>query len=345
MAGASYRGGMAGFRRGAVATVAAVLCCVPLVAAPAGGGVEAGAPDPPVVGSRTRTFVDRSRPTPADAIAGITPSATRRLPTTFYYPARGSAADAAPAGGGPVPGARPARGRYPLVLFSPGSPGTAKDYEVLLAGWAAAGYVVAALQYPISSLAGPDAAAWADLPAQSDDARFVLRRVLRLDARKAGIPEVDVDRIAVAGHSFGGATALSLVSKCCRDARVGAVVVLAGVAEPVSGPKLRRPRGPAFFVHARYDRAVPYAPAAALCATVSGPKRLLTVEDARGLRAHVDPYLGDDRSGTVVRAAVVDFLDGYVLGKRAARDRLDRAGAGTTVGAVSRCPAPTTARA
>ena len=319
--------------------VAAVLGGLLVVASPAGAAPGAGAGvtrvrSTPAVGVRTVRFVDRSRPTPADAIAGIAPAPTRTLPTTIYYPARGAAG----VGGAPVADAPPARGSHPLVLFNPGSPGTPEDYAVLLADWAAHGYVVAAPTFPVSSVAGPDAAAWADLPAQTKDARFVLGKVLALDPAKTGIPEIDADHIAAAGHSFGGATALSLVSRCCRDGRVDAAVILAGVTETVSGPALRDVRGPVLFVHARADRAVQYTPTVKVCARAGTPKRLLTVEEVRGLRAHVVPYLGtDDPYSAVVRPAIVDFLDGYLRDRAPARARVDRAGRGTTGGAVTRC--------
>ena len=312
-----------------------------LVAAAAGGPGTASAVGEPgardadgvrPVGTLTRMFVDRSRRTPADVSAGIPPARERVLPTTIYYPARGSP-------GTVTERAKPARGRYPLVLFSPGAPGTPHDYEVLLADWAAHGYVVVAPTFPISSVAGPDAAAWKDLPAQTKDVRFVLDRVLALDPHRAGTARIDDERIAVAGHSFGGATALSLVSRCCRDHRFDAVVALAAVAETEHGPALKRPVGPILFVHAEGDRAVPYRDAAGLCRTAEGRRRFLTVKEIRGLRAHVDPYVGDDRYAAVVRPAIVDFLDGYLRGEAAARRRLDRAGAGTTVATMSRCPA------
>lgn len=301
-------------------------------AAAADGSAGSDAARP--AGVVTRTFVDRTRKTPADASAAITPSPTRVLPTTIYYPARGTAT-----AGTVTPGAKPARGEHPLILFSPGSPGTPEDYETLLADWAAHGYVVAALEFPVSSVAGPDDVAWKDLPQQTKDARFVLGRVLDLDPAKVGIPEIDGERIAAAGHSFGGATALSLASKCCRDDRVDATVALAAVAETIDGPALRHPQGPLLFVHARGDRAVSYTAAATLCAQAGTPKRLLTVEEIRGLRAHVNPYLGGDQYAALVRPAILDFLDGYLRGDRAALARLDRAGGGTTTGAVTRCRA------
>jgi dienelactone hydrolase len=323
-------------RFGAVAVVAASV--VATLAGPAPASIARrvrAASAPGAVGVRTEEFVDRTRPTPADVVAGILPVTERRLPTTIYYPARGKAGP----DGAAVPDARPRGGRHPLVLFAGGAPGTPTDYAPLLEDWAKAGYVVAAPQFPISSLAGPDDVAWSDLPRQTGDARFVLRRVLALDASRAGIPEIDAEHIAVAGHSLGGATALSLVARCCRSKHVDVVLVLAGVTDPAAGPALTGLRGPAFFVHARNDRAVPYGPARDTCSTVEGWKRILTVEDLRGVRAHVTPYLGDDQYAAIVRPATVDFLDGYLRDRAAARDRLARAGAGTTDAKLTRCRA------
>lgn len=284
------------------------------------------------VGVTTRTFVDRSRRTPSDPVAGIPPARRRVLPTTIYYPARRGGVP-----GAVTPGAPPVRGRRPLVLFSPGAPGFPADYEVLLADWAAHGYVVAAVEFPVSSVSGPDPVAWKDLPAQTGDVREVLDALLDLDPARSGVPPIDEGRIAAAGHSFGGATALSLASPCCRDERVRAVVALAAVTDTEHGPRLRRPTGPVLFVHARNDRLVPYAAAAATCRRARAPKRFLTIEGIRGLRAHVAPYVGDDEYSDVVRPAIVDFLDGYVRGDASARGRLDAAGAGTAVAAVGRC--------
>lgn len=299
------------------------------------------------VGVVVRAFTDRSRRTPADPPAAITPSARRVLPTTIYYPARG---DAAP--GALTPAAKPARRSFPLVLFAPGAPGTPEDYERLLVDWAAHGYVVAGIEFPVSSVAGPDDVAWEDLPAQTDDAEFVLDRVLALDPDKVGIPGIDEDRVAVAGHSFGGATALSLVSKCCRDDRLDAVVLLAPKTRTEDGPRLEKPSGPVLFVHARKDRAVPYRESARKCAATRSPKRLLTVEEIRGLRAHVVPFVGaDDAYSAVVRPAIVDFLDGWVRNRRSARARFDATGADATgadpeLAVVTRCrPEATSASA
>lgn len=322
--------------RGAVALVAVVVVgAMPSgLTGPAGASARGAAGDPAPVGVVTRTFVDRDRRTPADASAGILAAPRRTLPTTIYYPARGALEP-----GSITPDAKPARGAHPLVLFNPGSPGTPEDYEVLLADWAAHGYVVAAIEFPISSVAGPDDAAWKDLPAQTKDARFVLDEVLALDAERVGIPEIDDEHIAVAGHSFGGATALSLASKCCRDDRIDAVLALAAVTVTNDGPALKGTEGPILFVHARSDRAVSWTQAVAQCRKTAAPKRFLTVEEIRGLRAHVIPFIGQgDDYSAVVRPAMVDFLDGSLRDRKAARARLERAGAGTEVASLTRCP-------
>jgi dienelactone hydrolase len=317
-------------RRWAIAALTVLLTPVASTAA------ASGASEPAAVGVRTMTFVDRSRSTPADLVAGITPASERRLPTTIYYPARGEPA----ADGEATRGARPRGGRYPIVLFAGGAPGVPADYAPLLQDWAAAGYVVVAPAFPVSSFAGPDDVAYADLPHQSGDVRFVLRRVLELDGDKAGLPSLDARRIAVAGHSLGGQTALSLVAKCCRESRVDVALVLAGVTDASDGPPLKKLRGPVLFVHARNDRAVPYEPTLDTCTTVAGWRRMLTVEDVRGIRAHSGPYVGDDNDAAIVRTAMVDFLDGALRGDDGARRRLRRVGADTDTVALSRCVAP-----
>jgi dienelactone hydrolase len=313
----------------AIAAIADAVGVIP--AAPPSAAAE-----PPAVGVHTMTFVDKTRATPADVVAGITPADERRLPTTIYYPAKRKVS----ADGEATRDAPPRGGRYPIVLFAGGAPSEPSDYASLLQDWAAAGYVVVAPQFPVSSYAGPDDVAYADLPRQSGDFRFVLKRVLALDAKKAGIPNVDGGRIAVAGHSFGGQTALSLVAKCCREPKVDAALVLAGVTNAPDGPPLQKLRGPALFVHARNDRAVAYTPTLETCASVGGWKRMLTVEDLRGLRAHLEPYVGDGESSEIVRPATVDFLDGRLRDDAAARRRLSRAGAGSDVAGMSRCRAP-----
>ena len=72
-------------RLGVLVVGALAFTVVPAAPAPA-------ASEPPAVGMHTESFVDHSRATPADVVAGITPENERRLPTTIFYPARGKPA-------------------------------------------------------------------------------------------------------------------------------------------------------------------------------------------------------------------------------------------------------------
>jgi len=83
-------------RRLGVLVVAAVAAVV-LPSIPARAASATGA-----VGVQTESFVDHSRSTPADVVAGITPEHERRLPTTIFYPAQGKAAADGDADGGGV---------------------------------------------------------------------------------------------------------------------------------------------------------------------------------------------------------------------------------------------------
>jgi len=117
-------------------------------------------------------------------------------------------------------GAEPARGRHPVVLLSPGL-GVPVALETLLAeDLASHGYAVVAIEqtyevpvvFPGGRLVMPSGiSSEADvsrvLQVRLADARFVLRRLARLPLADA----FDLERIAMVGHSLGGATAGSLM--------------------------------------------------------------------------------------------------------------------------------------
>ena len=281
------------------------------------------------VGMRVLALEDTSRRTPADP-KGQTPvraSDSRALPTTVYYPTR-SAPSGDPFAGGSLDDAPPAPGRFPVILFSHGSPGAPSDYAWTLARWASEGYVVVAPTYPVSSLSGPDRAASADQRDQVRDARFVLGRVLALDrvpVAAGGLGGMlDGRRVAAAGHSLGGFTTLALVSDCCRDPRVDAAVVLAGVAVNQLGPEVRHPAGPILFAHAPLDIAVPYQHSRYSYAHAGDPKYLLEIDlPIGGVASHILPFAPAGGSYAIGVARVVDdFLARYLGGDRSARARM-----------------------
>ena len=100
---------------------------------------------PYAVGVRTETFVDSSRPT--DPSNGAPGKPSRTLRTLVLYPAQGEASDR------DVPDAPPAAeaAPFPLIEFSHGFTASGPAYTLLLRQFAAAGYVVAAPTFPLSS--------------------------------------------------------------------------------------------------------------------------------------------------------------------------------------------------
>ncbi len=249
---------------------------------------------PYTVGSTVHEWTDRDRPEPATP----DPADRRRMAATLWYPARDAPSDAdrAPYLGrtereagivaaamatdaglpgfllGSVPRARtravpdapPAAGRFPVVLFSPGSGGVRTQNTGWAEELAGRGYVVAAVDHLHDSaavvLAGGEvvrsrmpaayAEAWASADPAAEDrvtAEFValraadlsstLTRLGRLDRGEVGGPlagRLDVDRAAVTGHSFGGATALTVAG---ADPRFDAAVDLdGGLGVPLERP-------------------------------------------------------------------------------------------------------------
>ncbi len=115
-----------------------------------GDGATANVPDAALsgpVGVTTRTFIDTTRPTPANGTAAAQTS--RTLVTEIWYPT--SATGISPIRDAPLaPG-----GPYPLVLFVHGSSSGRTVSTFLTIALAQAGYVVAAADFPLTALSTP----------------------------------------------------------------------------------------------------------------------------------------------------------------------------------------------
>jgi predicted dienelactone hydrolase len=152
-------------------------------------------------------------------------------------------------------------GRFPLVLFSPGSGGTRTQNTAWAEELASHGYVVAALDHPYDSAAvvltdgrtihartvssgnrdkdAVLAAGWTAVRAA--DLSFVLTQLDRLDTGRITDPltgRLDTSRVAVTGHSMGGAAALQAAR---RDHRFDAVIDLDGYPHGPTSPALSQP--------------------------------------------------------------------------------------------------------
>jgi len=311
---------------------AAAWAALAVLAAACGGGSGSDGADGAArsagqfaVGTRFETLVDETRGT--EGREGVDPKPTRTFETVVYYPATGES------GGDPRPGAPAAAtgGGFPLVVFSHGS-GVSSPvrYDLLFRYWAAAGYVVVAPKYPISSTSLPDNSA--DVVSQPADISFLISEFLR---RSPGL--VDASRIAAAGHSLGGVMTMGAVfNRCCLDPRIRAGIVLAGgkSAFPDDG-WFAGIRTPLLVVHGDDDRIVRIAAGQEVFTSAPAPKAMLTVFGGD----HNRPYggaltttenaerLGATAGGptAIVNQTVVAFLDRYVKDRpRALTDLAER---------------------
>ncbi len=126
--------------------------------------------------------------------------------------------------------------RLPVVLFSPGTGVSRPHYSGLAADLASHGYLVAVLdhpgedqpvEFPDGSIVQPvpadsEEAEAARLPVRIADIRAARALLARLDAEPGGRMHkaLDLGRVALAGHSFGGATAAEAM-RLDRGVRAG----------------------------------------------------------------------------------------------------------------------------
>jgi dienelactone hydrolase len=241
------------------------------------------------VGISSFTFVDESRPTPANATQPGSP--TRTLSVRVWYPAVAPSADEArdddfssvpdPSPSFDAPPATGA-GPFPLIVFGHGLGGVPAVYGDLLESWAAAGFVVAAPAFPLSnenSPGGPDAG---DVSNQPGDVSAVITEALTLSSSAEGrvlAGMIDGEHIGVAGHSNGGITTAGLIGQsCCFDDRVDAAIIIAGTSQLFPGGTFDWSRTPPLLVmHGEDDTLIPLDEGKRLFNNARSPKGLFTL--------------------------------------------------------------------
>ena len=148
---------------------------------------------------------------------------------------------------------RPGRHRFPLVVLSPGLGASRATLTGLAEELASRGYVVAGIDhtYEAAGISFPDGRVATCLvcedPApiaakittgRARDVSFVLNRLLARHSAWSGGEAIDPARIAMAGHSIGGASALTTM---LTDHRVDAGADLDGTFHPAPTRPLHRP--------------------------------------------------------------------------------------------------------
>ncbi|MGW3988126.1 alpha/beta hydrolase family protein [Streptomyces sp. NPDC004830] len=320
---------------------------------------------PRAVGSSVLHLVDRSRPDP-----WVPEADGRELMVTLHYPASARHTRGRPAPyatreearlllkgvsvEGPVVrqvararthsqvDVRPAPGRHPLVVLSPGFGLPRFTLTGLAVDLASRGYVVASLDhaYESSGTSVPggrtltcvactvmDGNDWADgrlvTAARAADTRFVLDRLTGSRPAWRYASAIDRTRIGMAGHSIGGASALSAMA---TDRRIDAGVNMDGTfwdTVPADGLG-----GRPFLVLGTDEFHRPGGEDTSWDTTwtaLNGEKHWLTVDGADHLGFSDAPVLLDhlglpggdlpaDRAVAVTRAYVAAFFDEHLRG-------------------------------
>src|SRR5262245_10140975 len=251
-------------------------------------------------GLRQLTFTEPARTGPTGAQLG-----QRSLLTNIRYPLASQPA-----------AARPARGPLPLIVFGPGFQYCDHSYADLLRSWASAGYVVAAVNFPLSDCLTGAAATETDLVNQPGDISYVITSMLRLSKARHGpfAGRLNPRQVAIAGQSDGGDTVAAVAANtCCTDHRVAAVAVFSGAQWPLMpGPFFTRRPAPMLFTQGSADTV--NLPGCSAAMYQADPARARYYLDLFGAD-HTGPYWGVTRYERIVAPVTLAFFDRYVLGQ------------------------------
>ncbi len=315
-----------------VLLLAVVLAPCVTTLAPTSAGATPDRHGPFAVGAQIETFVDTTRPIPANGDVPESPS--RTIDVLIVYPARGepnrvdlqgapTPADLVAAVGDPDPvkGA----GRFPLVVYAHGFGGgyVLPFFQPL----AEAGYVVVAPRFPLTRFDAPGGPQRLDYVDQPGDVSFVISEMLDLPRRHRDLQRIiDPKAVGVTGSSLGASTVLGVgFNSCCQDRRIKAAVSIAGVARLPYGNGREFPgeRVPLLVIHGTADASAPYDASVQLFADAPTRKFFVTLDGA----PHIRPGVGFGPPWEEVAVnAQIDFFDRYLKSDDAALRRLQRHG-------------------
>lgn len=162
-------------------------------------------------------------------------------------------------------------GPWPVVIFSPGYGAPRSAYTALLTRLASRGFVVLALDHPYEAAVtelengkvvgpierfianDPDRTGYMSLQlaVRTADVRYVLDKLAEPGALKFPLAgQLDASRVAVVGHSFGGATAAAALDV---DPRVAVAVNIDGT--PYGDLPNHKLKGPFLLLQSDYDES------------------------------------------------------------------------------------------
>ncbi|MFU8814309.1 MAG: alpha/beta hydrolase family protein [Pseudomonadales bacterium] len=213
------------------------------------------------VSSQPIALVDTSRPTkPNGDFEGST---HRALNGVVWYPA--------------TQGHRP----FPLIVYSHGFMSSVAEPEYLVDFLVPKGYVVVAVDYPLSHGGAPGGPTVSDVINQPGDVSFVIDAML---ARNADALDdlhglLDPLRIAAVGLSLGGLTTqLAAFHRDVRDPRLGAAVSIAGPSAFLAPGFFQTTDIPFMMIAGSADAIIPYQANAAPIVSKAGSSLLVTLD-------------------------------------------------------------------
>lgn len=256
---------------------------------------------------------------------------------------------------------------FPVVIFSHGLGGSCEGYAYLGRHWASHGYVCVHVEHEGSNAdvwkGQADAAQEMQRAAKDPqnsinrpkDISFAIDQLKALDSQDGPLKDrLDLDRIAVAGHSFGAFTALAIAGEAgthasgersLADPRVKAAIPLSApvpfkrdrydlVYGKISIPCLHMTgtldESPIAFTKAD-DRRIPYDYITRsdqyLITLAGGDHAVFSGRTRRGRYAEKDVAFQD-----AIRAATTAFLDAYLKDDAKARKWLQSGGLKTSLG-------------
>jgi hypothetical protein len=212
------------------------------------------------------------------------------------------------------------------VIFGHGFAVTPAPYARLLQAWARAGYVVAAPIFPLGNANAPGGPNESDIVNQPGDMSFVITQMLALD----DTPEsffgglIEPDKIAVAGQSDGGETALAVAyGRRFLDRRVRAALIMSGAEIPgVGGYDFRGLSLPLLATQGTADTSNEPKFTYAYFHAAPRPKFLLSLLGA----GHLPPYTTEEPELSIVERVTTSFLNRYLKNGRRATVRMIAAG-------------------
>jgi hypothetical protein len=212
------------------------------------------------------------------------------------------------------------------VVFAHGFNITPAPYAPLLRAWARAGYVVAAPIFPLTNANAPGGPNESDLINQPADMSFVISRMLAAAASRRGILAglITPRRIAVAGQSDGGSTALAVAyNQHYFDRRIRAAMILSGAMIPgLGGYDFPVPSPPLLATQGTADTVNAPVSTYHFFGLARRPKFLLSLLGA----PHLGPYTNEQPQLGIVERVTIAFLDHFLKRRPGAGWRVWKAG-------------------